>query len=73
MTFNPVDAWLPSNPKEESIQPFEVSRTKRICKPLDSEKDQDSKSANEIYPQCRLPLPFSIASAPPESSLDMLP
>lgn len=30
MTFNPVDDWVPSNPKEDSIQAFEASSTKRI-------------------------------------------
>ncbi|MCJ1464591.1 hypothetical protein MMC07_003204 [Pseudocyphellaria aurata] len=31
MTFNPVDAWAPSNPKEEPNQACEVSRAKRIA------------------------------------------
>lgn len=73
MTFNPVHTWVPSKPKEESIQPLEVSRARRICKPLRSDKNQESKTANETDLQCRLPLPLSIASCPPESSLDLLP
>lgn len=55
MTFNPVDAWAPSNPKEVPNQACEVSREKRIGKSPRIADLSGQKGTEEIHSQHKLP------------------